>query len=263
MSVLGDFYRLEHGELKPVIESSSDVQLKVADSWLVEDGSVRSLAAHFDRFSEWVLSIDPSQNNRLPGFFAEVKRVLPRNGRWFPRMEYHGEQPEQLRLYLRLRPAPDKLDSISLWSYPEADPRANPQVKGPDLSLCQQLRRHANMNGAMEAVILSSEGFVSEGALSALVWWRGNVICSSDAKTSWLPSITREDVFKIATQMGFETREEAVYPTDLVNLPIWALSSLNGIMPVSSWVQVSDQLPESNHLEAFTKRLKLLSTQLD
>ena len=47
MSVLGDFYRLESGELKPVIDSTSEVQLKVADSWLVDEGRVRSLSAHF------------------------------------------------------------------------------------------------------------------------------------------------------------------------------------------------------------------------
>lgn len=263
MSVLGDFYRLEQGELKPVIEPSAEVKLKVADSWLVENGRARSLGAHFDRFRSWVLSEDPEQGKFLTGYFAEVLRLLPREGRWFPRMEYHGEQPEQLRLYLRLREAPARLDSVALWTYPESDPRHNPTVKGPDLSLCQQLRRHANMNGADEAVITNSSGFVAEGALSALVWWRGDVLCSSDNQTQWLPSITREEVFSIATQMGFESKVENVKPLELARVPIWALSSLNGIMPVRSWIGVSDELPESAHLEAFTKRLRLLSTQLD
>jgi branched-subunit amino acid aminotransferase/4-amino-4-deoxychorismate lyase len=263
MSVLGDFYRLEHGELKPVIESSSEVKLRVADSWLVDEGRVRSLDAHFERFESWVISQDANQQKYLAGFFAEVRRLIPHEGKWFPRMEYHGEQPEQLRLYLRLREAPEKLESVKLWSYPEPDPRQNPSVKGPDLSLCQQLRRHANMNGADEAVITDSKGFVAEGALSALVWWRGDVLCSSDHQTNWLPSITRDEVFSIASQMGFETRLENVKPSDLDRLPIWALSSLNGIMPVSSWVGVADELPEASHLEAFNKRLKLLSTQLD
>lgn len=263
MSVLGDFYRLESGELKPVIGSANEVKLRVADSWLVENGKARSLFAHFDRFSSWVLDIDPTQKDKLPGFFAEVRRIMPREGRWFPRMEFHGEQPEGLRLYLRLRPAPEKLDSISLWTYPDPDPRLNAQVKGPDLSLCQQLRRHANMNGADEAVITNSDGFVAEGALSALVWWRGDVLCSSDQKTSWLPSITRNEVFQLASQMGFETKQEAVYPKELAKFPIWALSSLNGIMPVHSWVGRAEQLPQSSHLDAFAKRLKLLSTQLD
>ena len=263
MSVMGDFYRLEAGELKPVIESTSEVQLKVADSWLVEEGRVRSLTAHFDRFGSWVIQEDPNQQQYLNGFFAEIKRLLPREGRWFPRMEYHAEQPSHLRLYLRLREAPSKIDSVSLWSYPEPDPRMNPTVKGPDLSLCQQLRRHANMNGADEAVITDAKGFVAEGALSALVWWRGDVLCSSNDQTKWLPSITRDEVVSIASQMGFEVRVENVKPQELARLPIWALSSLNGIMPVRSWVGVSDELPESVNLDAFQRRLKLLSSQLD
>jgi branched-subunit amino acid aminotransferase/4-amino-4-deoxychorismate lyase len=119
------------------------------------------------------------------------------------------------------------------------------------------------MNGADEAVITNAKGFVAEGALSALVWWRGDVLCSSDDQTSWLPSITRDEVFSIASQMGFEVRLENVKPLDLAKLPIWALSSLNGIMPVSSWIGVAQQLPESVNLEAFSKRLKLLGTQLD
>jgi len=268
VSVLGDFYRLEKGQLVPVLDSFSsaelkEVQLKVADSWLVDDGRVRSLDAHFERFGSWVKAIDPEQESNLSGYFAEVRRILPRVGRWFPRMEYHGEQEFSKRLYLRIREAPEKLESIILWSYPEPDPRQNPSVKGPDLSLCQQLRRHANMNGANEAVITNQAGFVAEGALSALVWWRGDVLCSSDEKTNWLPSITRQEVFSIASQMGFETRVENVLPEEIAKLPIWALSSLNGIMPVSSWVGVSESLPESVHFDAFCKRLRLLSSQLD
>ena len=118
MSVLGDFYRLEQGELKPIVDSSKEVQLKVADSWLVEDGKVRSLDAHFKRFGDWVEANDPDQKVVLANYFAEVKRILPRVGRWFPRMEYHGEQEADQRLYLRLREAPAKMESVSLWSYP-------------------------------------------------------------------------------------------------------------------------------------------------
>ena len=262
MSVLGDFYRLENAELKPLIVSGPEVQLKVADSWLVEDGAVRSLQAHFDRFANWVIAEDPSQQSLLAGFFAEVKRLTPREGRWFPRIEYHGEQEPSDRLHLRLRMAPEQVESLVLWQYPDADPRQAPLVKGPDLSLCQQLRRHANMNGAGEAVITDSGGFVAEGALSALVWWRGNVLCSSDDKTAWLPSITRQDLFQLASQMGIETRVENIKPEDLVKFPIWALSSLNGIVPVTSWVGLAQELPTSAQLEPFTKRLKLLSTQV-
>lgn len=263
MSVLGDFYRLEQGELKPLIESGSEVKLRVADSFLVEDGKVRSLDKHFERFATWVRAEDQTEASLLDGFFAEVKRLLPKTGRFFPRMEYHGEAPIGQRLFLRLREAPAKMESLVLWTYPEADPRISPEIKGPDLSLCQQLRRHANMNSADEAVILSREGFVSEGALSALVWFRGDVLCSSDIATRWLPSITRMEIFQIAESMGLETRLERVTPSDIAKLPIWTLSSLNGIMPVRSWIGLNEEIPSSGHLEAFSKRLRLLSTQLD
>jgi hypothetical protein len=63
--------------------------------------------------------------------------------------------------------------------------------------------------------------------------------------------------------MGFEVRVENVRAKDLARLPIWALSSLNGIMPVRAWIGISDELPESVNLEPFLKRMKLLGTQLD
>lgn len=260
MSVLGDFYRYERGELKPLLETAG--QLSVADSWLVVDGKVRSLEAHFERFGSWVRKIEPELDLVLPGFFAEVRRLLPVEGRWFPRMEYHVDEDSGKRLFLRLREAPARMESITLYSYPDPDPRQNPTIKGPDLSLCQQLRRHANMNGADEAVITDSAGFVAEGALSALVWWRGDKLCSSDYQTNWLPSITRSEVFQIAEQMGIECLLENARPEEISKLPIWALSSLNGIMPVSSWVGLNQSVPQSHHLEAFNKRLRMLSSQV-
>lgn len=177
-------------------------------------------------------------------------------------MEYHAEETSGKRLFLRLREAPPRLDSITLYSYPDPDPRHNPLVKGPDLSLCQQLRRHANMNGADEAVITDSHGFVAEGALSALVWWRGDRLCSSDDQTNWLPSITRAEVFQIAEQMGISCQLEKARPEEISQAPIWALSSLNGIMPVSAWIGLNQSVPQSHHLEAFNKRLRLLSTRV-
>ena len=50
---------------------------------------------------------------------------------------------------------------VSLWSLDEPDPRVDYQVKGPDLSVCQKLRRKANLHGADEAVILDAHGNVA------------------------------------------------------------------------------------------------------
>jgi branched-subunit amino acid aminotransferase/4-amino-4-deoxychorismate lyase len=264
MSSFGDFYRFQANRFIPFEENpTNEVLLRVADSWLVENGKVRSLNAHLKRFEQWVLAEDPSMAQQLPVFFSEMKKMLPLEGRWFPRLEYHGEVDAPFRLFLRLREAPEKIETISLWTYPEPDPRLTPEIKGPDLSLCQQLRRHANMNGADEAVILNSEGYVAEGALSSLVWWRGDVLCSSNQETKWLESITRQEVFSIAEQLGLETRLESVKPEELAGLEIWALSSLNGIMPVRSWAEVNPEFSEPKHLNSFKKRLQMLATQLE
>ena len=235
--------------------------LRVADSWLVEDGRVRSLQEHYLRFEN---SIDVDDIRQLlPKFFASVTAMLPRTGRWFPRIELYETGDGEFSLNLRLRIAPDQLGAISLWTHPEPDPRANPRIKGPDLSLGMQLRRAAQMHGADEAVILDQDGYICEGALSALVWWRDDVLCSASDELAWLPSITRSEIFSIADQMGLSTRTEKVKPADLVGLEVWVLNSLQGIRVVDHWVGLGAPLGAARRLEAFNKRIRLLATAID
>lgn len=257
------FFRFLNGALELVTEGQvADVRLEVADSWLVEDGRARGLDSHLERFGRWVSEISPTCAPTLPDFYAAVKTQIPAEGRWFPRIEFHAEAETPNHLFLRLRPAPEQLGSIVLWTLPEADPRQNPTVKGPDLSLGMQMRRNAQMHGADEAVILDANGYILEGALSALVWWRGDVLCSSPDDLPWLPSVTRGEVFNIAAQMGFKTRTERVTPADLVGIEIWALSSLQGIRVVSDWIGLGGPVGRGVHAESFTKRLRMLSSAI-
>lgn len=239
-----------------------DTQLAIADSWLVEDGRARSIQAHFNRFTNWAQLQKPETLPYLNDFFSLVIAAIPLEGRWFPRIELHGEKPANQSLHLRLREAPEQLGSAILWTYPEPDPRENPQIKGPDLSIGMQLRRRANMIGADEAVIIDSAGYICEGALSSLVWWRGDVLCAPNDETPWLASITRSDIFSIAEQMGLTTRVEKAKPADLVETEVWMLSSLQAIRPVSEWLDLGGPLAGPAHVDAFTKRLRLLSTSL-
>lgn len=257
------FFCFRDGSLVLVTEAQqTEVQLEVADSWLVEDGRARSLDAHFDRFARWVGEVSPDCTPTLPAFFDAVRAQIPQVGRWFPRIEFHAEAEAPNHLFLRLRRAPEQLGELILWTFPDADPRQNPSVKGPDLSLGMQMRRNAKMHGADEAVILSKDGFILEGALSSLVWWRGDTLCSSSDDLPWLPSVTRNEIFGIANQMGYATRAERVKPADLVGLEIWALSSLQGIRVVSEWVGLGGPVGKPSHFEAFSKRLRLLSSAI-
>ncbi len=252
-----ELLRFSSGSLREA-PISLGTQLAVADSFLLEDGRVRSLQLHLERFRNWVTLVAPDEAPFVEDFLQQAIAELPLEGRWFPRLELHAEQPTAHRLHLRLREAPEALGSAVLWTYPDADPRVNPIVKGPDLSLGLQLRRRANMVGADEAVLLSETGHIAEGALSALVWWRGDVLCAPSDETVWLDSVTRREVFAIAEQMGLQTRIEKAKPADLVETEVWLLSSLQAIRPAESWIDLGGPLGPPVHVEAFSKRLRLL-----
>lgn len=261
-----EFFRFDGSALIACNDAVSEVRLGAADSWLLEDGRVRGLEEHFARFGAWVMRFAPILYPSLATFYAQVTAAMPLQGRWFPRIELHlgstDEPTSQPALFLRLREAPEPLTDIVLWTLDEPDPRALPLVKGPDLSLGMQIRRKAILHNADEAVILSTEGFLEEGALTSIVWWRGNVLCAPDDSVPWLNSVTRNTIFAIARDMGVQTKLERVKPADLVGLEIWALSSLHGIRPVVDWVNLGSPVGEIRHYESFQKRLRMLSRQV-
>ncbi len=260
MSDNAKFFRFESDALIEQSESTGEPQLAAADSWLVIDGKAHSIERHFERFAAWVNDSAPELTEDLPTFFEAVKTTLGAPGRWFPRLELHTEGDKGAQLFLRLREAPDQLGPIKLWTYPQTDPRQFPLVKGPDLSLCLQMRRNAQMHGADEAVITDSRGNILEGALSSIVWWQGDVLCAPGDELPWLDSITRREVFSIAEQMGLKTRLKTAKPADLVGLEVWALSSLQGIRVASEWVGLGAPLGTAKHFDSFERRLRMLST---
>lgn len=252
MSVNGDFYRFDSGELIQITHALAD-SLTVADSFLVLNGQTVALDRHLARFAG---SVALHESVDLEGFFAAAKAVIPKRGAWFPRFEYRDSQPAGQRLYLRLRKAPERSETLTLWSCTEPDNRESPRVKGPDLSLCQQLRRTANLHGADEAVLLSPDGYISDGALSSIVWLKEKTLFAPDESTPWLPSVTRGIVFDLATQAGLETQTVRAKPAELDGAEVWSLSALQGIRAATSWKGVDIAEPKLYH--PFRKRLGML-----
>jgi branched-subunit amino acid aminotransferase/4-amino-4-deoxychorismate lyase len=257
MSVAGDFFQYRDGNLHRVDSTLSET-LTVADSFLVHDHQVRTIERHFQRFSSCIT--DPDTKASLPGFFTSVIEKLDQPGTWFPRIEYRELLPVHERLVLRLREAPERTETLSLWTSDEPDPRKHPLVKGPDLSACQQLRRAANLHGADEAVIVDERGYIADGALSSIVWWHNGVLLGPDSSTHWLPSITRDLVFSIAKLAGYETGETQAKPEDLAGCEVWSLSALQGIRLATSWGDI-ELAPGKLH-QSFAKRLSLMSSPL-
>jgi len=258
------FFCLRDGELVAANESNNqDARLAAADSWLVDDGRVRALDLHFARFRSAIARVAPDHERYLDKFFEAVVAALPRTGRWFPRIEFHADAASEHHLHLRLREAPESQNTATLWTLDEADPRFDSTIKGPDLSLGQQLRRRANINGADEAVLLNVDGLLLEGALSSLVWWRDGVLCAPGPNLAWLPSVTRELVWQLAEQMGIKTCFESVKPQSLNGLVIWLLRSLHGIRVVTGWSELPDGPANAEHADAFNRRLRMLAKALD
>lgn len=207
--------------------AAAGTDLLVADSWLVDGGATAGLAYHRDRFVTACRAAGVSAG----GFFDAVPAHLPSQGRLFPRVEL-GAGAE---LRLRVRPAPPTSAEVVLAPHPGPDPRVAPRTKGPDLVMLGAVRAQAVELGAGEAVLCTADGVLLEGAYSAVVWWRGDVLCVPAADLPVLDSVTRRRILDEAARRGVEVCRERVTPADLDGLETWSLSALHGIRAVTGW----------------------------
>jgi branched-subunit amino acid aminotransferase/4-amino-4-deoxychorismate lyase len=231
----------------------------IADSWLVDDGRVRGLEMHEQRFSDACARLLPDlTGSTVRAFLGSVRLALPRTGRWFPRIEVHGRPDAQLAVWLR--PAPQRTESATLWIAPGGDPRSSPQIKGPDLAVLAALRERARTEGADDALLCASDTSVLEAAHSSLVWWRKEVLCLPTAESSILPSVTRRLLLELAQRRDVGVIRERMRPPELAAVETWALNALHGIRPVSNWLGLTGV---GEACPPVTSRLRQWITALD
>lgn len=225
----------------------------VADSFLVDDGTVLALDAHRQRF----LRAAPGAGE----FYDAAIAAVPRTGAWFPRLEEvaTAEGPE---LRLLLRPAPPRTRSVVLATATR-DPRTMPEVKGPDLEALGELRAEAAALGADEAVLTTPEGYVVEGATTCIVWWRGAVLCLPPDDTPRVDGVTERALVTAATALGVEVFREHVTPAELDGTEIWALNALHGIRIVTGWVDGPAPAELPGRFALWRRRLDALRRPLD
>jgi len=228
-------YRWHNGSLEYLDYCDmTDTVIEVADSWLVSDGRTLALPLHRARFLE---SIAPARFDEVDpeAFWDAAVALIPLEGDWFPRVELQSRNGAPL-LVFRLRSAPERSLSAVLATHAGGDPRTVPAIKGPDLDTMLRIRTAVQPLGATEAVILSDDGFVVDGAYSALVWWRGAILCAPPLDSERIDSVTARSLFGLATALGVETFREAVTPAELDGVELWALSALHGPRIVTGWV---------------------------
>jgi branched-subunit amino acid aminotransferase/4-amino-4-deoxychorismate lyase len=228
-----DVVEWREGRLRPAPGDESG-ELLVADSWLVIDGAVRAYEEHWRRFGGSCRELGV-EGSDLDDFAVAVTAALPRRGEWFPRVEL-ARVGNGRRLALRMRPAPEREHEARVWSAPRNDLRRHPRRKGPDLAWLSSLRSRAQKAGADEALIQDERGHLLEGALSSLLWWEDEALCTTPDEAS-LPGVTRNLLFRLAEASGVEVRRIAPEPQRLAGREVWLTSALQGIRTVSDWVE--------------------------
>jgi branched-subunit amino acid aminotransferase/4-amino-4-deoxychorismate lyase len=226
--------------------------LLAADSWLVADGAVRALDAHWERFGGWCAELGVAPE-AFAGFREAANAALPRDaGRWFPRVEAvagagaarsgdaAAEHPASIHavgaphLRLRLRPAPPHARSAHVILGAPGDPRTRPRWKGPDLDRLIGLRERAVASGADELLLRDSDGRLVEGALTSLLWWEDDALCTTPPERT-LPGITRAVLLDRARRRGIAVRVRSPLPGELRDRETWLTSALHGIRVVEEW----------------------------
>jgi branched-subunit amino acid aminotransferase/4-amino-4-deoxychorismate lyase len=143
----------------------------------------------------------------------------------------------------------------------DSDPRRLPHLKGPDIDRLSALRQRAQRRGAQEAVILD-EGRVTDGATTALLWWRGDALCAPPLSLPRVDSVAARTVRGIAAALGTPVEEEEARPSELDGAVLWAVNALHGIRAVTSWVEGPSLAQDAARTEAWRARFAALARPL-
>lgn len=248
-------HRWHDGALEPLEYCDMTLtSVEAADSWLVSDGRTLALDLHRQRF---MTSIPRHHQIDPVAFWDSAIARIPHAGEWFPRVELHSQLGTP-RLVLRLRAAPERRRSAVLATWRGADPRQVPRVKGPDLERLSRVRTSVQPLGADEAVLLTDDGYVVDGAFSALLWWRGEILCGPPAAFERVDSVTARSVLTLAAALGHDLHEEAVTPAELAGTELWVLSALHGIRIATAWIDGPRLAEQPGRLAAWRARLDRL-----
>lgn len=96
-------------------------------------------------------------------------------------------------------------------------PAGDPLARFKNLNKLPQVlaRAEADAEGADEALLLNSDGYVVEGSTSNLFWIKNGAVCTPPLPSGILPGVTRAVVIELCGKLGTEVREESIAPEEL------------------------------------------------
>jgi branched-chain amino acid aminotransferase len=91
----------------------------------------------------------------------------------------------------------------------------------------------AHCNGAQEAIFLTRDRLVLEGASSNIFFIKGNTVYTPPLTQNILPGITRKVIIEICKENGIRIRERRIHYREFISADeIFKTSSIAGIVPV-------------------------------
>lgn len=113
-------------------------------------------------------------------------------------------------------------------------------------------RAQAEENGADEALLLNTEGFVIEGASSNLFWISQGVVCTPPLASGVLSGVTRQLVLELCQKLGFSVQERNIARSGLFEAAgvFLSLSTLGVVQGASLNGRLLGQSPLTEELHA-------------
>jgi branched-subunit amino acid aminotransferase/4-amino-4-deoxychorismate lyase len=99
------------------------------------------------------------------------------------------------------------------------------------------LRQSVSHLGANEAIIVSPDGHIVEGAYSSVIAWPagGNEMWVVEGSIPRIPSVTEAALVGLARERDISVVEKRFTPHDLEGASVWVASALHGIRRVTHW----------------------------
>jgi branched-chain amino acid aminotransferase len=99
---------------------------------------------------------------------------------------------------------------VSSWHRPAPNTVPTMAKTGGNYVLSQLMKMEALQNGFAEAVALDTSGYLSEGSGENLFAVKDRTLYTTPWGSSILPGITRDSILLLATEAGYEVREQAL-----------------------------------------------------
>lgn len=88
----------------------------------------------------------------------------------------------------------------------------------------------ARAQGAADAVFLTGDGAVAEGAVTSVFGWLGSALWTPPLDLGILPGVGRARVLELAGNLGVEVRQDRLAWPEAVRLPLFLVNAVRGIV---------------------------------